>query len=139
MNFFVRLTDTGCLCWRVWEVRAVILLLAGYPTRDILYGAQHALLCRGKKRAARSLSMEWSGNRVLQNWRQAIRDAAAGPNEEALIQKAIVHRDAQIVREKRAEWSRSDRSAPGLILPEMDRGASGSAFAVRDKQVRFAM
>ena len=83
--------------------------------------------------------MEWRGDRVLENWQKAIRDSTAGPNEVALIQKAIVHRDARIVWKKRAEWSRSDRLATGLIPPKEDQGASSSAVAVQDKQVRFAV
>eukprot|EP00665_Eupelagonemidae_sp_cell47_P002226 gene2226-biopygen518 len=44
-NYFMRLVDMRCLQWGVWEVRAVLLLLAGYDFRNIAVAACNAL-CR---------------------------------------------------------------------------------------------
>ena len=137
MNYFIRLADSGCRNWRVWELRAVVLLLAGYATRDVAYGAVRALYRRREVRSAKNLLREWGGSKTLLHWEQCIREAHAGPNDRALIQKAIAHRDAMIARRERAFWA----SHPGFIQPEVDHRAraSESGSAARGRKVRFAV
>ena len=137
VNYFIRIADTGCRSWNVWEVHAVLLLLAGYSARDVAYGAARALSRRGEPREARALVKLWIDGRLLSRWVRAISSAQAGPNDRATVQKVLAHRDARIPRDLRGRWVEE----VGVIQPGMDRTACNGSLRcdARDKRVRFAI
>eukprot|EP00665_Eupelagonemidae_sp_cell47_P001370 gene1370-biopygen2226 len=139
-NYFIRLIDAGCSRdWKVWEVRAVLLLLAGYDVRDVVSGALRALWRRGRPRAAGELFKQWDAGGVLRDWVAGIRAARAGPNDVAMVNRAIAHRDARIPWRERVSWARA--FSVGLIQPELDQGALllEPRCAAPGKRVRFAL
>eukprot|EP00661_Eupelagonemidae_sp_cell13_P011811 gene11811-biopygen6394 len=66
MNHFVRLKDVGCLAWRVWDVRAVLLLLAGYSWREVSNAAAQAL--RRRIDAAQGCEKNVAGSVIAFCW-----------------------------------------------------------------------
>eukprot|EP00661_Eupelagonemidae_sp_cell13_P022712 gene22712-biopygen10278 len=131
-NYFIRLVDTGCCDWRVWEVRAVLLLLAGYSARNVVFGALGALRKRNLGAAAQRLGALWNGTGLIRDWVLNIRDAHACPNDRALVQRALAHRDALVARSDRASF------ISGIIQPQMDQGAlSGGLRWSAGRRVRF--
>ena len=143
-QLFARLLDAGCRAWRVWETRAAILLLAGYSVRSVAYAAAGALRRRNHHDAACALLGRWVGEKVLRNWRRAIRESGVGPNDAAFIQRLIVERDAVLARSDRKKLTKARflgvgrGAAPVHVL---DRGTPkvGSARGVGGKRVRFAI
>eukprot|EP00661_Eupelagonemidae_sp_cell13_P018485 gene18485-biopygen14491 len=103
MNDFVRLKDVGCLAWRVWDVRAVLLLLAGYSWREVSNAAAQALRRRMDAAAARFLVQRWVRDRLLLDWADRIASSCAGPQDGAMVQRAIAHRDARVALSERGD------------------------------------
>ena len=137
-NYFQRLTDTGCRLWGVREVRAVILLLAGYTVWDVAAAASNALRRRGEVRRASELLELWMGKRVLYDWTRRIRDADAGPNHAATIQTALAHRDALIPLRDRALWIALRNSEYCFIRKDLEVSDGMSCSVAKHSRVRFA-
>ena len=119
-------------------MRAVLLLLAGYSQRNVANGAAHALRRRGECASAAALLQQWKETVVLPGWRRVIPASCAGPNDKAIVQRALVQRDAHVQRSERAEWAQKH---VGFIHPEKNRRipGGGSVGTGRDKIVRFAV
>ena len=135
MNYFMRLCDTGCRQWGVWEVRAVLLLLAGYSVRDIVAAARNALCRRQAPGDARGLLGDWLGNGILKRWRERVRVAGAAPNDAALVHAALAHRDAVIPWADRSRWVALHSSSEHEVREVPDVGFCRVAQCSR---VRFA-
>eukprot|EP00665_Eupelagonemidae_sp_cell47_P014673 gene14673-biopygen8310 len=140
-NHFMRLTDSGCRDWRVWETRAVLLLLAGYPARGVAYSAVGALWRRREREAARGLLMDWNRRGVLRTWKSDIRASCAGPNDPAFIHRAIAHRDALLRWEDRALWTQNAGGAPGVppVRPSDSRASDVRSVCDARKRVGFVL
>eukprot|EP00661_Eupelagonemidae_sp_cell13_P023026 gene23026-biopygen4283 len=135
MNYFMRLTDTGCRNWRVWEVRAAVLVLAGYPVRCVAFAAAGALRRRGERLRAVALQSRWMRNGVLVSWRRAVVESGAVPNDQAFVNRIVAQCAAGIRREERGIWA-SAAGECGFIRGTCEGGLSRVADG---KNVRFSI
>eukprot|EP00661_Eupelagonemidae_sp_cell13_P008339 gene8339-biopygen10640 len=65
-----------------------------------------ALRRRGNCGTARTLLRGWARDGRLLDWVTRIGTSGSGPNDAAIIQRAIAHRDARDTLEERAAWVR---------------------------------
>ena len=142
MNYFMRLADAECWHWRIWEVRAAILILAGYPLRCVAFAAVGALRRRGRRWRAMALAARWQRSGVLSSWRCAVAESASPPNDAAFVNRIVVQSAAGICRNERRIWA-SAVGAYGNVGPTgggKDAGIHADGFrrVANGKVVRFS-
>ncbi len=96
LTYFLALLHRGEYDPGEFWVRAIVMLIAGYPSNAIVHAAMSALSRCDMYGAALVLRHDWLRNHRLPRWEYRPRASAAATNEHAFIHRLLCERDARI-------------------------------------------